>query len=178
MFTLCSCNKSICIFKTYDKEGKNVSKKENYELKTEELLESIVTEFGVEIADVEYVKEAGNWYLRVYIDKPEGVTINDCENVSRKLSDVLDVEDFIEDSYILEVSSPGLGRALKKDRDFERSLGEEIEIKLFKALEKQKIYVGDLKAYSKETLTVEFEDETEISFDRKNIALVRLTFDF
>ena len=100
-----------------------MSKRETYETRTEQLLVPIVEKYGVEIYDVEYVKEGSDWYLRAYIDKPEGVNINDCENVSRALSDVLDTEDYIEDAYILEVSSPGLGRTLKKDRHLEKSLG-------------------------------------------------------
>ena len=93
-----------------------MSKRETYESETERLLTPIVERFGVEIYDIEYVKEGSDWFLRVYIDKPEGVNINDCENVSRALSDELDKEDFISDAYILEVSSPGLGRTLKKDK--------------------------------------------------------------
>lgn len=91
-----------------------MSKKETYEARTEELLLPIAQKHDVSIYDVEYVKEGSDFYLRAFIDKPEGVNINDCENVSRELSDVLDKEDFIADSYILEVSSPGLGRTLKK----------------------------------------------------------------
>ena len=79
--------------------------------------------------DVEFVKEAGNWFLRAYIDKPGGIGVDDCETVSRRLSDLLDEQDFIEESYILEVSSPGLGRPLKKDKDFERNLGKLVEIR-------------------------------------------------
>ena len=98
------------------KEWVRMSRREDYEKRTEELLMPIVAKNGVEIYDVEYVKEGSDWYLRAYIDKPEGVSIIDCENVSRELSDVLDKEDFIPDAYILEVSSPGLGRTLKKDK--------------------------------------------------------------
>ena len=104
--------------------------KKNYEERTEALLEPIVAAAGVSVYDVEYVKEGGEWYLRAYIDKPEGVNINDCETVSRALSDRLDEEDFIEDAYILEVSSPGLGRTLKKDKHLEKSIGQEVELKL------------------------------------------------
>ena len=96
-----------------------MSKPELYEQKTEELLLPIMEEQGFELVDVEYVKEGGSWYLRAYIDKPGGITVDDCENVSRQLSDLLDEKDYIEDSYILEVSSPGLGRPLKKEKDFE-----------------------------------------------------------
>ena len=87
-----------------------MSRREDYEQQTEALLEPIVEELGFELVDVEYVKEAGNWYLRGYIDKPGGITVNDCETVSRAFSDKLDENDFIEDSYIMEISSPGLDR--------------------------------------------------------------------
>ena len=100
-----------------------MSKRESYESRTEQLLEPIVKEYGVEIYDVEYVKEGSDYYLRAYIDKTGGVNITDCENVSRALSDALDVEDYIPDAYILEVSSPGLGRTLKKDKHISRLTG-------------------------------------------------------
>ena len=94
-----------------------MSRREEYEMKTEALITPIVDEKGFELVDVEYVKEGSNWYLRAYVDKEGGITINDLESVSRILSDKLDEEDFISDAYILEVSSPGLGRPLKKDKD-------------------------------------------------------------
>ncbi|MCI6713682.1 MAG: ribosome maturation factor RimP [Lachnospiraceae bacterium] len=154
-----------------------MSKRETYETRTEQLLMPIVEKYGVEIYDVEYVKEGSDWYLRAYIDKPEGVNINDCENVSRALSDVLDTEDYIEDAYILEVSSPGLGRTLKKDRHLEKSLGEEVEIRTYKPIDKQKEFSGILKAYDKDTVTIE-EDSEERVFARADIALIRLALDF
>ncbi len=113
-----------------------MSKREDYENRTEKLLEPIVAEHEFEIVDVEYIKEGSNWYLRAYIDKPGGITIDDLEMVSRALSDKLDEEDFISDAYILEVSSPGLGRPLKKEKDFKRSMGEEVEVFLYKAINK------------------------------------------
>ena len=153
-----------------------MSRRENYEIRTEQLLAPIADKNGVEIYDVEYVKEGSDWYLRAYIDKPEGVTINDCETVSRALSDALDVEDFIEDAYILEVSSPGRGRTLKKDRHLEKSLGEEVEIRTYKPIDKQKEFSGVLKAYDAETVTIE-EDGKERVFNRKETALIRLALD-
>ena len=99
-----------------------MSKREEYEQRTEQLLLPIIEEHHFELVDVEYVKEAGNWYLRAYVDKEGGFTVDDCELVSRRLSDLLDEEDFIPDSYILEISSPGLGRQLKKEKDFARSI--------------------------------------------------------
>ena len=155
-----------------------MTKKEVYEQKTEALLLPMTEEHRLELVDVEFVKEAGTWYLRAYIDKEGGVTIDDCELISRALSDRLDEEDFIEESYILEVSSPGLGRPLKKDKDFARSLGESVEVRLFRAIDRQKEFTGILKNWDKDTVTLEFEDMSEMTFERANIALIRLAFDF
>ena len=157
-----------------------MSRREEYEAKTEALLQPMVDERGFELVDVEYVKEGSNWYLRAFIDKPGGISIDDIEPISRELSEKLDQEDFISDAYILEVSSPGLGRPLKKDKDFVRSIGEEIEIHLYRAINKQKEFVGILKEFNKEenTFTVELEDGDETVFNRADVALVRLTFDF
>ena len=155
-----------------------MSKKENYEQKTEEILLPITEEYGFELVDVEYVKEGSTWYLRAYIDKPGGIDINDCEKVSRRLSDLLDEKDYIEDAYILEVSSPGLGRPLKKEKDFKRSMGEEVEIRTYRMIDKQKEFTGVLTGYDADTVTIAMEDETEKMFDRSDIALIRLAFDF
>lgn len=154
-----------------------MSKRETYEERTEQLLAPITERFGVEIYDIEYVKEGSDWYLRAYIDKPEGVNINDCENVSRALSDELDKEDFIADAYILEVSSPGLGRTLKKDKHLMKSIGEEVEIKTYKPIDKRKEFQGILKAFDAETITLVMEKEDQI-FARNEIALIRLAFHF
>ena len=154
-----------------------MSRKETYETRTEALLLPIAAQNGVEIYDVEYVKEGSDWYLRAYIDRAGGVSIGDCEAVSRALSDALDREDFIEDAYILEVSSPGLGRTLKKDRHLEKSLGEEVEIRLYKPREKRKEFSGILKGYTAEDIVIE-ENGQEMTFARKEIALIRLALDF
>lgn len=155
-----------------------MSRREEYEKLTEKLIEPVVTEFGFELVDVEYVKEAGNWYLRAYIDKPGGITVDDCEIVSRKFSDILDEKDYIDDAYIFEVSSPGLGRPLKKEKDFQRSLGEEVEIRTYRPIDRQKEFTGILKAYDKDTVTIVYEDDTEQIFERSQIALIRLALDF
>ena len=155
-----------------------MTKKEGYEAKTESFLLPLMKENNFELVDVEYVKEAGNWYLRAYIDKEGGITVDDCEAISRRLGDWLDEKDFIEDSYILEVSSPGLGRPLKKDKDFERSIGKDVDIRLYKPLNKQKEFTGTLKAYNKETVTITQEDDNELVLNRPEIALIRLAFDF
>ena len=154
-----------------------MSKKENYEAKTEELLIPIAAANGVDIYDVEYVKEGSDYYLRAYIDKPEGVSSIDCENVSRRLSDVLDEADFIPDAYILEVSSPGLGRTLKKDRHLEKSIGLDVEIKLYKPQNGSKEYEGMLERFDEESITITDEDG-EKRFLRSEIALIRLALDF
>ena len=155
-----------------------MSKREEYEQKTEQLLEPVVAGLGFELVDVEYVREGGTWYLRAYIDKPGGITVDDCEAVSRKFSDILDEEDYIEESYVFEVSSPGLGRPLKKEKDFARSVGEEVEIRTYRAIDRQKEFTGILKGYDEDTVTIAYEDDTEQTFDRADIALIRLALDF
>ncbi|SCP94876.1 ribosome maturation factor RimP [Anaerobium acetethylicum] len=155
-----------------------MSKRENYEKRTEAILQPIVDSMNFELVDVEYVKEAGYWYLRVYIDKEGGIAVDDCEAVSRQLGEILDKDDFIDDAYILEVSSPGLGRPLKKEKDFVRSMGEEVEVRTYRAIDRQKEFTGILKEYDKESVTLEFEDGTDMKIARTDIALIRLAFDF
>ena len=154
-----------------------MTRRELYEQKAEALLEPIVKALEFELVDVEYVKEAGNWYLRGYVDKEGGITVNDCEAVSRAFSDRLDEEDFIEDSYIMEISSPGLDRPLKKEKDFARSMGKEVEIRTYRPIEKQKEFYGTLTAYDNSSVTIEEETQTR-TFDRKDIALIRLAIHF
>lgn len=154
-----------------------MSKREIYEAKCEQLLLPITEKFGVEIYDVEYVKEGSDFYLRAYIDKPEGVNIIDCENVSRALSEALDKEDFIPDAYILEVSSPGLGRSLKKDKHLQKSIGQKVEVKLFKPIDKCKEFAGVLESFDEESITI-MEENAPRTFNRAEIALIRLALDF
>lgn len=155
-----------------------MAKREVYEQKTENLIMPVIEANNFELVDVEFVKEGSSWYLRLYVDKEGGITIEDCELVSRAMSEILDKEDYIEEAYILEVSSPGLGRPLKKDKDFVRSMGEEVEIKLYKPVDKQKEFVGLLKDFDKTSVTIEQESGEEKTFNRTDIALIRLTFDF
>ena len=146
-----------------------MTKREEYESKTEALLQPLIDANHFELVDVEYVKEGGNYFLRAYIDKEGGITIDDCELISRALSDILDEKDFI----------PELGRQLKKDKDFKRSLGEEVEIKLYKPIEKKKELIGLLENFDAENLYLTTEESEELlTVSRKNIAMVRLTFDF
>ena len=155
-----------------------MTKKEMYENKTETLITPLIKANNFELVDVEYVKEGSTSYLRVYIDKEDGITVEDCTLLSRAFNLILDAKDYIDDAYIFEVSSPGLMRPLKKDKDFQRNLGKQVEIKLFKSLDKQKEFEGELKSFDKDNIVVMMEDEKEITFKRIDIALVRLAFDF
>ena len=125
----------------------------------------------------EYVREAGQWFLRVYIDKPEGISINDCEAVSRPLSDALDEADPIEGSYVLEVSSAGADRPLKKPAHFQQFLGAEVDVRLYRPLDGRKEYTGVLKGYDGGDVTIETAGEAR-TFVKKDVAQVRLTVHF
>ena len=155
-----------------------MSKRETYETRTEELITPILDRMNFELVDVEYVKEGGTWYLRAYIDKEGGITVNDCEAVAREMNEILDREDFVEDSYVFEVSSPGLGRPLKKEKDYIRSMGKEVEIRTYRAINREKEFYGILSAYDENTVTIKTEDGTEMTFKKSDIALIRLAFDF
>lgn len=152
-------------------------KRTDIEQRCKELVMPIIEENQFELVDVEYVKEGANYYLRVYADKPDGINIDDCVLISRQLEEKLDAEDFIQEAYILEVSSPGLGRPLKKDKDFQRSIGKNVEIKLYKPQDKQKEFQGCLTAFDEETVSIETETN-KYTFNRKEIAFIRLAFDF
>ena len=155
-----------------------MAKKESYESRVEAFLLPLMEENHFELVDVEYVKEAGTWYLRAYIDKEGGIAVDDCEVISRQLGDWLDKGDFISESYILEVSSPGLGRPLKKEKDYVRSMGKEVEVRLYKAIDRQKEFTGILSAYDDKTVTLSMEDGSTQTFEKAGIALIRLAFDF
>ena len=159
-------------------KGRSMRRKEEIEAYAENLFLPITQKHGFELVDVEYVREVGVWYLRCYIDKEGGITVDDCEVISRLLGEWLDKEDFIEDSYILEVSSPGLGRPLKKEKDFARSIGKDVEIRLYKAIDKQKEFTGTLTSYDADSVTITMEDGSERTFEKSEIALIRLAFDF
>ena len=155
-----------------------MTKKESYESRVEAYLLPLMEENNFELVDVEYVKEAGTWYLRAYIDKEGGITVNDCEMVAREMNEILDREDYVEDSYIFEVRSPGLGRPLKKEKDYVRSMGKEVEIRLYRAIDHEKEFCGVLSAYDENTVTIEDESYGQKVFDKKDIALIRLAIDF
>ena len=161
----------------YGKAGEKMNRRE-VESKTEELVLPIVTEKNFELVDVEYVKEGANWYLRVYIDKENGIDIDDCVYVSRALEQKLDEEDFIAEAYILEVSSPGLTRPLKKEKDFLRNIGKRVEVKLYQAKDGWKEFEGELKKYEKDEVTILADGSEEtIVVTGKEIAMIRLAFE-
>lgn len=141
-------------------------------------LEPITDQFNYELVDVEFVKEGPAYYLRLYIDKEGGITIDDCKAISRAIEPVLDEKDFIEPAYILEVSSPGLDRILKKDKDFKKFTGEVVDVKLYKAVEKQKQFQGELVNKTDKELVIIDEDENTLTFDIENVAMVRLAILF
>ena len=155
-----------------------MAKREVIEAHTEEKLAPILEEFGFDLWDVEYVKEGKDYFLRAYIDKEGGITIDDCVDVSRRLSDALDADDIIEDAYTLEVSSPGLGRKLVKDKEFTRSIGRDVDIKFYKPVDGTKEMTGKLTGFDDTAITVEIDDTGPRTFDRKEIAMVRLSIDF
>lgn len=155
-----------------------MSKAQIYEAKTEELILPILEKLNFELVDVEYVKEGSTWYLRAYIDKEGGITINDCEAVARQMNELLDQEDFIPDSYTFEVSSPGLGRPLKKEKDYIRNMGKPVEIRTYRAIERCKEFSGILTAYDKESVTISEEDGSTTTFSHGDIALIREKVEF
>lgn len=154
-----------------------MSKQKDYEERTEQLILPVLEPLGFELVDVEYVKEGSDYILRAYIDKPGGITINDCVDVSRTMNEILDREDFVEDAYIFEVSSPGLGRPLKKDKDFDRNIGQDVDIKTYKPINGAKEFCGKLISYTDTTVTIEFEDGV-VDFNKSDIALIRQSLDF
>ena len=154
-----------------------MSLKEDYEQRTKAILLPIVQEAGFELVDVEYVKEGGTWYLRGYIDKPGGITVNDCEAVSRAFNERLEEEDFVDGSYVMEICSPGLDRPLKKPEDFERSLGKLVEVRTYRPFDGRKEFIGTLESFNDEMITIDEEGLTR-TLNRKEIALIRLAVIF
>ena len=156
-------------------------KKSDVVKRTEELVQPIIDSGGFSLWDVEYVKEGSDFYLRVYADKEGGINIDDCVQISRALEAKLDAEDFIEEAYILEVSSPGLTRKLKNDRDLERSIGKLVYIKLYKVEEGAKEHTGYLKSFDKESIVINYDKEADeaenISLSRANISSIRLEYE-
>ncbi len=157
--------------------GEDLSRKDTIEEKTWEMMQPLAKELGLIPVDAEYLKEGTDWILRLTIDKEGGVGSNDCEALSRAIDPKLDEENYISDAYILEVTSPGLGRRLKRPRDFVFAEGKEVDVKLYQALDGQKEWKGILSAHDKDSITISNETETK-TFARSDISLIRLTFDF
>ena len=137
------------------------------------LAKPVVEEEGCTLWDVEYVREAGAWYLRVFVDKEGGLSIDDCERISHRLDPMLDEADPIPDSYVFEVGSAGAERELKRPGDFEQFLGSEVELRLYQPVNGSKSFVGKLKAYDNGDVTIE-NGSTELRFEKGRIAQVRL----
>ncbi|MGL4911662.1 MAG: ribosome maturation factor RimP [Romboutsia sp.] len=152
--------------------------KKSIEATIEEMVAQITEPQSIEIVDVEYVKEAGEFYLRIFLDKENGISLSDCETVSRALSEVLDVKDPIVDNYFLEVSSPGLDRPLKKDKDFVKYQGRDVEIKLYKPMNGSKQFEGELVGLTEDNNIKVIIDGNEVEFNKKEVALVRLAIKF
>lgn len=141
--------------------------------KVTELARPVVEEEGCSLWDIEYVREAGSWFLRIFIDKDGGVGIDDCERISRRLDPILDEADPIPDSYVFEVGSAGAERELKRPGDFEQFMGSEVEVRLYQPVNGCKVYVGVLAGYDNGRVTVT-AGKNEVSFDKSQIALVKL----
>ena len=157
-----------------------MAKLNQIEQKTQGLLQPILDRLQFELVDVEYVKEGADWYLRAYIDKDGGISVDDCEIVSRELEKQLDTEDFVEGAYILEVSSPGLTRPLKKETDYVRNLGKPVEVHTYRPLDGSKEFIGDLLRYDQDTVTLDVgpEETEEITIPRSNISIIKQYFTF
>jgi len=144
----------------------------------EKLVIPIIQNEEFELVDLEYKKEGSNWYLRIYIDKPAGITLDDCQKVSEQLSDELDKQDPIEENYLLEVSSPGLDRPLKKEADFIRFKGEIVEIKLYEALNGNKVIEGELVGLENNIIKVNVSNVGLVELPKDKVALTRLAIKF
>ena len=147
----------------------------NLEKKVENLIKNNIEELGYELYDVMYQKEGKEHYLRIFIDKESGISINDCEKVNNAINDLLDDADYIKEQYFLEVSSTGLEKNLRQDKHFESNIGNEVEIKLFKPIQKEKVLIGNLKGFNSMDITIENE-EGEITIPRKDIANIKTRY--
>lgn len=152
--------------------------KKNITTEIEKLVLPITDANELELVDVEYVKEGGEFFLRIFIDKEDGVSLNECELVTRAINPILDEKDPIKDNYYLEVSSPGLDRPLKKEKDFLKYQGRDVEIKLYKPINGSKMYEGQLVGLTEDKNIKVIIDNEEIEFDKKDVALTRLAIKF
>lgn len=149
----------------------------NIEEKVETLLQSRINELGYELYDVEYAKEGKNYFLRIFIDKEDGIDLNDCEKVNDGIMELLDEADYIKEQYFLEVSSPGIERVLRKEKHFDSAMGEAIEVKLYKPINKEKEVEGVLTGYDENCITMTYEND-EIAIQRNNIAIIKTKYNW
>ena len=147
------------------------------EERVENLIESTVNNLGYELYDVEYAKEGKDYFLRIFIDKEAGIDLNDCEKVNDGINDLLDKADYIKEQYFLEVSSPGIERNLRKDKHLEANIGTLVEVKMFKAIEGQKVLQGILKEFNKENIVLELEDKN-LEISRKDISVIKTVYEW
>lgn len=151
----------------------------NIEEKVEQLIEKHIENLGYQLYDVQYVKEGQNYFLRIFIEKENGdIDLNDCEKVNDGINDILDTANYIKDQYFLEVSSTGIEKVLRKDKHLESNIGNKIEVKLFKPINKQKEFIGNLKSFNENEIILILEDQTEIKINRKEISLIKTFFDW
>ena len=153
-------------------------KKNDIESLTFKIVEPIVEDLKMELIDVEYIKEGPNMYLRIYIDKDGGVSLDDCQSVSQKVSEELDEKDPISENYFLEISSPGIDRPLKNDKDLKKSIGKDIEISLYKSVDGQKKLTGKLLNYDDDSIDIEYENLEQASIERSVISKINLAVNF
>ena len=147
------------------------------EERVESLIESTVNNLGYEIYDVEYAKEGKDYFLRIFIDKEAGIDLNDCEKVNDGINDLLDQADYIKEQYFLEVSSPGIERILRKDKHLEANIGVLVEVKMFKAIDGQKVLQGTLKEFTKDSILLELEDK-DLEISRKDISVIKTVYEW
>ena len=149
------------------------------EERVENLIQKKVEELGYILYDVQYAKEGQNYFLRIFIEKEDGtIDLNDCEKVNDGINDLLDTADYIKEQYFLEVSSTGVEKVLRKDKHLKDNIGNEVEIKLFKPINKQKEFIGILENFSEDEITLKLENDENINIDRKDISLIKTTFNW
>lgn len=149
------------------------------EERVENLIQTKIEELGYTLYDVQYAKEGQNYFLRVFIEKNDGtIDLNDCEKVNDGINDLLDTADYIKEQYFLEVSSTGVEKVLRKDKHLKDNIGNEVEIKLFKPINKQKEFIGILEDFSEDEITLKLENDENINIDRKDISLIKTTFNW
>ena len=149
------------------------------EERVENLIQKKIEELGYILYDVQYAKEGQNYFLRVFIEKNDGaIDLNDCEKVNDGINDLLDTADYIKEQYFLEVSSTGVEKVLRKDKHLKDNIENEVEIKLFKPINKQKEFIGILEDFSEDEITLKLENDENINIDRKDISLIKTTFNW